>query len=176
MATKNERLTIELAVDGEGDGFRGTLLRFGDVADRGSYKETVENANVKIRDKATLNRQHDSSLIVAKAGTPHLELSQDASGVYAHLKSFPDTATAQEAKAQMKAGILTDLSMEYRVHDAEWDGDMRRIRDIEIIDLAMVARPAFPESRIEVASELFRDERQWTPEDEGKTLDPRVWL
>ena len=169
MPKSTEKRYIEIAQNEAGDGFNGTLLTLGDTADRGSYKETVElGAKVTIKDDAVLNRQHQRHLPVAKAGTKFLSLSNGASAVTANLMAWPETETAKEAKAQLDAGILTGLSMEYRVNEAEWAGDLRIIKDLDIVDLAMVDRPLYPESKINRAWDGF--------EEESPRVDPRLWL
>ena len=172
MAKKRERRFIEIARSADGEGFSGTLITRGDVRDYRSHKAKVaDDAKIVIAQDAVLNRHHQQHLPIASSETEHLDIEQSDTGYVAELHTWPEFETAQEAKAMMEAGLLKGLSMEYIVHDAQWDGDLRIMKDIEVVDLALVHRPAFPMSQIN---------RAWDGLNEASTkhsaqVDPRIW-
>lgn len=166
MRKKTERQYIELAFDKEGEGFTGTLIKRGDTRNYGDFKQQVaKDAKITVADDAILNRHHLQHLPIASSATDDLDVDHGQDRVQVTLNRWPEHSTAQEAKSMLEAGLLSGLSMEYRVNEASWEGDdLRVIKDVEIIDMAMVHRPAFPESRINREVMMAQDGYEHQPE------------
>lgn len=169
MAGKIEKRFIELNLAEDGEGFTGTLLNFGDVADKGSYREKVVADGIRMRPRMIMNRQHDRSKPIARVGSEHLQIERNANQISVKLNSWPNSSGAQDAKLDLNAGLLDGLSMELSVESAEWDGDLRTINRGEIVGFAMVDQGAYPSSVINRAWDGYEDK----PAD---IIDPRIWL
>ena len=166
MRKKTERQYIELAFEEDFEGFTGTLIKRGDTRNYGDFKQKVaEDAKITVADDAILNRHHLKHLAIASSATGDLDVDNGKDRVQVTLNRWPEHATAQEAKSMLQSNLLSGLSMEYRVNDASWEGkDLRVIKDVEIVDMAMVHRPAFSESRINRQVMMAEDGYEHQPE------------
>lgn len=152
MEKVKEYAFAELALSDGAEGFSNTLLTYGDIRHKRGFLETVKPTRLGLRNRAMLNLHHQRHMPIASAATPHLDIIRSDSGLSVVLNSWPDTATAREAKAQLDAGVITGLSIEYFVNEAQWgqhEGQpLRIVRDLDVVDLALVDEPAFPKSEI----------------------------
>jgi HK97 family phage prohead protease len=132
----------------------GYAATFGTVANIGSFSEVIQkgaftNTLASDTDVVCLFNHRDELLLGRKsAGT--LTLSQDAKGLRFSV-SLPDTSTARDCYANLKAGNLKECSFGFFVASPEgerWeklpDGSMlRTLLDVTLFDVSVVVNPAY---------------------------------
>jgi HK97 family phage prohead protease len=69
-------------------------------------------------------------------------------GIKGHL--VLDVQLAREARALMKAGAVTGLSIGYDVRDKEWAGSVRKLTALDLWEVSLCSLPANPEARVAV--------------------------
>lgn len=131
----------------DGGTLEGVAVRYGDTARIGPFSEEFRTGSFAGRfEDVIVNLQHDRGRPVARSGAG-LELRDGADALRASI-AMPDTSYAREARELVDARILRGLSVEFRVLTEEWRGDHRIINTAELTGLALVDRPAYPESTI----------------------------
>ena len=122
----------------------------------GDYAETIApGAFTK-----TLKEKSDVRLLVNHEGVP---LARTKSGTL-KLSAAPDlralaeldpaNPTVQEIRSAMSRGDLDQMSIGFRVHRQEWNGDYteRTIREVELFDVSVVTYPASPTTTANIRS------------------------
>jgi len=114
----------------------------------GDYAETIAPGAFK----KTLQEKADVRLLINHEGTP---LARTKSGTL-QLSAAPDLRAVasldpanpkvQEIRSAMSRGDLDQMSIGFRVHKQEWNGDYseRVIREVELFDVSVVTYPASP--------------------------------
>ena len=131
----------------------GTVLRYGDTAHIGrSFHERFLPGSVHY-DDVVLNLLHDRQQPVSRIGAG-LELSDNPDGLT--LRSIlPNTVHGRHAKELIDANIIRGLSAEFISQDESYDRGMRVIKKAELLGVALVDRPAYPSSLLDVRSAWF---------------------
>lgn len=143
----------------EGDTLSGTVLRYGDTAQVGRFRERFEPRSLAMADDVIVNLMHDRSRPVARTGSG-LELRSDDTGVHATI-TFPDTVYGREARELTDAGILRGFSLEFRSDKERWEDSTRIIEGARAAAFALVDRPAYPQSTIETRLAELHRLSQW---------------
>ena len=143
MSAPEERRYIELRADG--DTLSGAVVRYGDRATFGEWTEEFRAGSLMF-DDVIVNLQHDRSRPVARTGAG-LTLTDSPDQLRASIV-LPETTYAREARELVTAGILRGLSMEFRAVSDSWTGRHRIVESAELTGLALVDRPAYPDSAI----------------------------
>lgn len=149
--------------------FTSTSLEFRDTASGGFTFDgiaSVTNTPYAVRDQwgdynetiapgaftKTLKEKADVRLLINHEGTP---LARTKSGTL-KLSASPDLRAVaeldpanpkvQEIRSAMSRGDLDQMSIGFRVHRQEWNGDYteRTIREVELFDVSVVTYPASP--------------------------------
>lgn len=142
----------EVRADVEGRTVTGTAVRYGDVADiAGLFRESIEPGAFRHPDDVILNAHHDARQPLARAGGGALTLTDTAQAM-TFRAVLPRTTAADDALALMAAGVIRGASVEMAVTDDEWSegGSRRIIRGAVLHGIALVPRPAYPESSVAV--------------------------
>lgn len=98
---------------------------------------------------------HNSSLILGrnKAGT--LRLAEDKRGLAVEIDA-PDTTVGRDTVVSIRRHDLTGMSFAFRTIDADWvteDGqEIRRLKNVELVDVSVVAYPAYADTAVAVRS------------------------
>lgn len=123
--------------------------------------EVLEPGSLRM-DDVVLNRQHNRDLALARTDGGGLELSDRPDGLHVRAE-LPDTPLARETVELVRSKVLRGLSPEFMVREEHVDADgVRRIDRADLVGLAVVDSPAYPEA--EVAARAAAGER------------PRLWL
>ena len=128
------------------DGLSGTVIRYGDEAERHGAVHIVEPGALRYSD-VIVNLQHDRTKPVARQGTDFLQLS-DSDTQFDLSLTYPPTPYGNEARALVNAGLLSGLSMEIDISKDRWEGNRRYIEKADLWGVGIVDRPAFPQSRL----------------------------
>lgn len=90
---------------------------------------------------------HDSQEVMANTSSGTLELSTDSVGLRfsAHL---PDTQRARDAVALVRAGVISQMSFGFQVREDAMDGTSRTLKDVELLEVSLVERAAYPQTTV----------------------------
>ena len=142
----------------EGRTLSGAAMRYGDVAP--GFRELFEPGAFESRaDPLPLNLQHDGGLVLATTAD-RLTVADSAAVLSVRADMAPDGA----AMTLVRSGSLSGLSVGFvatREHRA--DNGLRVIERAHLDHIALVDRPAFPGSTIEVRARSFRSFRSYVP-------------
>lgn len=131
-----------------------TVVRWGDIAwldDR--HGEMFQPGSIYMgstRHGVVLNMHHDRARPLCRTGAG-LDLEEDREKMY-FVASLPETAEAEEALAQIRAGVIRGASAEFTIDDCsvQVDGE-RKIRVVQkarIYGIGLVDTPAYPQSEL----------------------------
>lgn len=112
--------------------------RGGDVIRKGAFTASLEQAA-----DVPLLWQHRAGEVIGRIE----HLSEDRRG----LRVIAELGTSEDAKRAMKlvrSGRLDGLSFGYRVRDASQSGGLRELRDLELVEISLVAEPMQPKARV----------------------------
>ena len=146
------------AIESSGRRIEGIAVRYGDVADiPGIGAETfapgafgdVAGADV------VLNAMHQRTVPLARTGGGGMRLIDDDSALRFQA-DLPSTAAADDTLELIRAGVLRGASVEFNATSEAYDGGVRRIQAAQLGNVAIVDRPAYPDSSIALRWELRR--------------------
>jgi HK97 family phage prohead protease len=112
--------------------------RGGDVIRKGAFAASLERAG-----QVPLLWQHKSGALIGRIE----HLSEDNRGlrVIAELGTGSDAARAAKL---VRDGRIDGLSFGYRVREAGKSGGLRELRDLELVEVSLVAEPMQPKARV----------------------------
>lgn len=111
----------------------GGVDSYGDMIEPGAYKETIEDRNRPIR-----MRWNHFGPVIGK----WKEIYEDDKGLYVSGSLTPGHSVADDVYASLKHGAVDGMSIGYRVKREEQDGAIRRLKEIELIEISVVEEPA----------------------------------
>ena len=151
-----QRRYFELRFDDKERRISGTVMRYGDVAtlpwgekekfEAGAFGE-VAGADV------TLNVQHDRAQPLARTLGGTMQLI-DTGASLAVEATLPDTTIANDAVANIRAGILRGFSVEFIPDETKMDGDTIVVEKANLRGIGVVDRPAYQKSKVLPRSEV----------------------
>jgi HK97 family phage prohead protease len=119
--------------------------QFNEVIRQGAFKRTLANG-----DDVVCLFNHDDNLLLGRLSAGTLILAEDSKGLKFSCE-LPDTTTARDVYANLKAGNLKECSFGFYVNGPEgerWtqqpDGKMlRELLDVVLFDVSAVVTPAY---------------------------------
>ena len=145
----SEYRTVELRA--EGRTLSGPIIVYGDTATIGGRPERFAPrafAGVETAD-LLLNVQHRRDRPLARTGGGGLELRESDRGVELRAE-LPETREAGDALALVSSGVLRGLSAEFVALSEHRDGPTRVLDRAELRGVALVDRPAYASSLVEL--------------------------
>ena len=141
-----ERRATELRA-GDGRTLSGLAVPYGVETTFGGQRERFEIGSAVSTREAVLNLHHRIDRPLAREPNT-LRFESRADGLHM-TATLPETAEANDALALVRAGVLSGLSVEFAsVRERMADG-VRVIEKAKIGGLAVVARAAYPTTRVE---------------------------
>lgn len=140
----------------------GTIVRFDDEANiAGVFRERITAGAFEFRSDMFLNAQHDRAKPLAKLNSTKeasFSIRQSTAG-YEIRARIARTTIGDDALYNVRNGLLNGFSVEMKVHDEDWreDASLRVINRATMVGVALVDRPAYPQSSVE-ARQAFLDE------------------
>jgi hypothetical protein len=112
--------------------------RGGDIVRKGAFVESLKRAEA-----VPLLWQHRPGAVIGRVE----HLSEDRRGlrVIAELGAGEDAARAARL---LGSGKLDGLSFGYRVREAAKSGGLRELRELELVEVSLVAEPMQPRARV----------------------------
>lgn len=127
----------------------GRAIRYGDVATLPFGKEVIDQGafgDLSSTD-VILNRQHDRGMPLARTGGGGLVIDDSPTGLMLRAE-LPDTATGREAITLVRSGVLRGFSVEFRALREYVRDRILHVAEAALIAIALVDRPAYPESQV----------------------------
>jgi HK97 family phage prohead protease len=111
--------------------------RGGDVIRKGAFLGSLEGREVP------LLWQHRAGAVIGRIE----HLSEDKRGLRV-IAELGEGADAARAAKLVRSGRLDGLSFGYRVRAANKSGGLRELRELELVDVSLVAEPMQPRARV----------------------------
>ena len=155
------RYTAELRA--EGRRLSGTAMRYGDVSP--SHRERFEPGSLRMAESVRLDLHHDVERAVAwhPGGGLALANGRDVLTMRAELPPIP---AADRALAEIKAGRVNGLSVEFRAVRERQEGDLRVIEGAILSGIGIVRSPSYGDAKVEARKRSGRTMRARIPADE----------
>ena len=111
---------------------------------------------------------HDPGKVLGRTRSGTLQLQETAQGLEYRV-SLPETTAGNDLRALAQRGDLGGVSMGFRATRDSWDGELRTLHEVELVEVSIVqAHAAYPTTTVSLRS---RD--QLTP---GTVELLRYWL
>lgn len=98
---------------------------------------------------------HQDSLILGRRSAGTLKLEEDTKGLLVEIE-LPDTQAARDLMANIDSGNINGMSFGFRAREQEWsysDGesqdDVRRLIDLDLIEVSPVVFPSYEQTVIQ---------------------------
>lgn len=95
---------------------------------------------------------HDTARVIGRRGAGTLRIEEDATGLRVEI-DLPDTTTARDLVASIERGDIDGMSFGFRAREQEWieredESELRRLIDVELIEVSPVTFPAYADTSI----------------------------
>jgi HK97 family phage prohead protease len=111
----------------------GGVDSYGDMITAGAYAETL-----KSRDRPIRMRWNHFGPVIGK----WTEIYEDGKGLYVKGSLTPGHSIADDVYASLKHGAIDGMSIGYRVRKERRDGAIRKLDEIELVEVSVVEEPA----------------------------------
>ena len=157
-----ERRLSGLELRAEGRRLSGTVLAYGDVSP--SHRERFEPGAIRLAEAVHLDLHHDPERAVAwhPGGGLALDNGRQALTMRATLPPIP---AADRALAEIRAGRVNGLSVEFRALAERREAGLRVIERAELRGIGIVRSPSYGGSRVEARAKSGRTLRAAVPVD-----------
>lgn len=141
-----ERRLSGLEIRAEGRRLSGTVMRYGDVSP--THRERFEPGSMRMAESIHLDLFHDPERAVAwhPGGGLTLTDGNDALTMRAELPPIP---AASRALAEIRAGAVGGLSVEFKAERERLEGDIRVIESAILAGIGIVQAPSYQQSIVE---------------------------
>ena len=112
--------------------------RGGDVIRKGAFLGSLQQGG-----GVPLLWQHRPGAVIGRIE----HLSEDRRGLRV-IAELGEGAEAARAARLVRSGRLDGLSFGYRVREAERSGGLRELRELELVEVSLVAEPMQPRARV----------------------------
>lgn len=146
---------IELRAEG-GRRLVGTVVQYGDVADRSTFLERFIPGSLDVSD-VLLYAQHDRGQPLAR--TPGTMQLTDTATELRMVATLPATTLADDVLRLVTAGVLRGLSVGFVCQRDRYDGDTRIVERAILDHVGVVDRPAYDESLVSARRGIRRTPR-----------------
>jgi len=109
----------------------------GDVVRKGAFLGSLKDGEVP------LLWQHRPGAVIGRIE----HLSEDKRGLRV-IAELGDGEDARRAAKLLRSGRLDGLSFGYRVREAGRNGGLRELRELELVEVSLVAEPMQPKARV----------------------------
>ena len=147
-------------VRAEGRRLSGTVMRYGDVSS--SHKERFEPGSLRLAESVHLDLHHDPERAVAWHPNGGLTLA-NGRDVLTMRAELPPIPAAARALAEIRAGRVDGLSVEFRAVKERREGQIRVIEEAVLSGIGIVKSPSYGDSRVEARARSGRTLRATIP-------------
>lgn len=115
----------------------GNADSYGEVVEPGAFLKSLSR-HAKEKSKPLMLWQHNPSEPIGVWD----DLAEDGKGLKGTGRLVLETARGREVYALLKAGAVRGLSIGYREVKAEPDGNLRRLKELDLMEISVVSFPA----------------------------------
>lgn len=131
----------------------GNLDSYGEIVEPGAFEKSLAR-HAKEKTNPLMLWQHDSWEPIGVWD----DLVEDRKGLRATGRLLRGVQKADEAYIRLKAGAVQGLSIGYREVKVEPDGNNRRLKELDLIEISIVSFPANRRARVDgVKSERWEE-------------------
>lgn len=112
----------------------GGIDSYGDQIVKGAYAKTLEERG----GRPVRMRWNHFGPVIGK----WMDIAEDQNGLYVRGSLTPGHSIADDVYASMKHGAVDGMSIGYRVKRESRDGAIRKLEEIELIEISVVEEPA----------------------------------
>ena len=143
---ESERRLSGLELRAEGRRLTGVVMKYGDISP--SHRERFEPGALRLADSVHLDLFHDAERVIAwhPGGGLTLENGRDALTMRAELPPIP---AASRALAEIRAGQVGGLSVEFKSERERRDGGIRVIEAAILSGIGIVRAPSYDQATVE---------------------------
>ncbi|MGE3874104.1 MAG: HK97 family phage prohead protease [Parvibaculaceae bacterium] len=149
MKTKDFALHVkDVSEDGTFEGYGsifGNLDSYGEVVEEGAFARSLAR-HAKEKTKPLMLWQHNPDDPIGVWD----ELVEDKKGLRGMGRLLKGVRRADEAYIMLKAGAIQGLSIGYREVKVEPDGNNRRLKELDLLEISIVSFPANRRARIDI--------------------------
>ena len=133
----------------------GLVMRYGDTADMGDFKEVFRaGAFGDLSDAdVILNRQHDRNRPLARTGGGGLELF-DSENELTFRAVLPNSESGKDLFELVRKKVMRGVSIEFIPEEEDFNSGTRIIKRARLLDIGLVDRPAYPESLADISERM----------------------
>ena len=155
-------------VRAEGRRLSGVAMRYGDVSP--SHKERFEPGSIRLAESVHLDLHHDPERAVAwhPGGGLKLDNGRDVLAMRAELPPIP---AADRALAEIRAGRIGGLSVEFQAVKERREGPIRVIESAVLSGIGIVKSPSYGASHVEARARSGRTLTATVPTDRELQCD-----
>lgn len=155
-AVTTSRVELRAGADGTMPTLVGYAAVFDSRIDLGWFEEEVAvgafTRSLTDGDDVRALYNHDSAQVIGRRDAKTLRLEEDATGLRIEI-DLPDTTAARDLIANINAGNIDGMSFGFRAREQEWieredEPELRRLIDVELIEVSAVTFPAYPDTSI----------------------------
>jgi phage prohead protease, HK97 family len=148
MKTKSFALKVkDLSEDGTFEGYGsvfGNADSYGEIVEPGAFAESLARHR-REGTKPLMLWQHDPDKPIGVWD----DLAEDGKGLRGKGRLLAGVSKADEALILLKAGALQGLSIGYREQEVAPDGNNRRLKKLDLLEISLVSFPANRRARVE---------------------------
>lgn len=101
---------------------------------------------------------HDTGRVVGRTKSGTLTLREDKKGLLMDL-DLPDTQEARDLMVSVERGDIDQMSFGFRARSDQWErrdgkNDLRTVLDAELLEVSIVAFPAYPDAEVSKRSHI----------------------
>lgn len=111
----------------------GGLDSYGDTVKAGAFKNTIND-----RDRPIQLRWNHFGPVIGK----YVEMYEDEKGLYVRGELTKGHRQAEDTAALLRHGAISGLSIGYIAKDSEQVGNVRELKEIELVEISVVEEPA----------------------------------
>ena len=130
----------------EGRRLSGTVMRYGEVSP--SHREKFSPGSIRLAETVHLDLSHDPERVIAwhPGGGMNLLNGRDALTMLAELPPIP---AANRALAEIRAGHVSGLSVEFKALKETREDGLRVIQEAVLSGVGVVRTPSYEQSQVE---------------------------
>lgn len=157
MSTKAFALQVkEVSDDGTFEGYGsifGNLDSYGEIVEEGAFAKSLAR-HAKEKTKPLMLWQHNPDDPIGVWDS----LTEDAKGLRGVGRLLKGVRRADEAYIMLKNGAIQGLSIGYREVKVEPEGNNRRLKELDLIEISIVSFPANRRARVDAVKSERMDE------------------
>ena len=164
-----ERRFAGVELRAEGRRLSGVAMRYGDISP--SHRERFEPGSIRLAESVHLDLHHDPERAIAWHPGGGLVLDNGRQTLAMRTEPLPPIPAADRALAEIRAGRVNGLSVEFRALAERRDRGIRVIEAAVLSGIGIVRSPSYGGSRVEARARSGRTLRATMPTDENLSCE-----